>query len=525
MRWATVVLIATLRAAYDVVDFHFDISNAFQNTRTDEQARAPKTQKAARRLFCRQAPGFEERAPDGSKQVAEILVGFQGAIDAANLFGGEFIFDAVRDAGVRRCIWDRELFAWHYGPAVQNAGDLIKILAACRDRPAIDGAPPGWAVFGRHVDDGMGVASSQRVIDYLKSRIDLHWQMNISPWKKLIGFDCTISDLPAVGETPKRTSVTLSAIESMRRMFQHHVEDRMLIQPRHPYAGDIDDSPWGEEPPEGSPERAEFKAMQAKAASGIGWSIWGMRVHVNLVYPTVRLCGHMANLSFRDYKHWQHNIMHELARPRPLVIGPFAKTSLAISDRVIRPFSSALPDMGLHFFVDASLGYPRVADGIDEAPIAEGITNVRSHDGAKSITGIMGFLFGSPVFVLMQRQQLVSPDSTSSEIHAAGTAVCNAIIIANVLQEMDVPQVRPTPVFCDSQSTVFVANDAAAAKKSIWVSRRAAVLREAVDDGTIDFIKIPREDNVADYLTRPVTHAEYLHFAEYIWPEPNPQAP
>ena len=87
---------------------------------------------------------------------------------------------------------------------------------------------------------------------------------------------------------------------------------------------------------------------------------------------------------------------------------------------------------------------------------------------------------------------------------------------------MDIPQFRPIPVFCDSQSTVFVANDAAAAKKSIWVSRRAAVLREAVDDGTISFEKIAREDNVADYLTRPITHAEYLHFAAYIWPSLHP---
>ena len=57
VRWTTVELIVTIRAAYDVIDFHFDIANAFQSTRTDEHARAPKTQKAARRLFCRQA-GF-----------------------------------------------------------------------------------------------------------------------------------------------------------------------------------------------------------------------------------------------------------------------------------------------------------------------------------------------------------------------------------------------------------------------------------------------------------------------------------
>ena len=370
----------------------------------------------------------------------------------------------------------------------------------------------------------MGVASSQAVIDYLKSRIDLHWNMTITPWKKLIGFDCIISESPATYEAPPCTSITLSAEASMRRMFQAHVEDRMLIQPRHPYASDIDDSPWGEAPANGSPAHADFLSMQAKAASGLGWSIWGMRVHANLVYPTVRLCGHMANLSFKDYKHWQHSIMHELAHPHPLVIGPFPRASLAVATPVARPFTSEARDMGLHFFVDASLGYPRPVDGADTMPIADGVSNTRVHLGSKSVTGIIGFLFGSQIFVLMQRQQLTSPDSTASEIHAAGTAVCSAIIVANVLQEVDIPQLRPTPIFCDSQATVFIANDAAAAKKSIWISRRAAVLREAVDDGAILFLKIGRADNVADYFTRPVTHAEYLHFAHYIWPSLHPVA-
>ena len=79
-------------------------------------------------------------------------------------------------------------------------------------------------------------------------------------------------------------------------------------------------------------------------------------------------------------------------------------------------------------------------------------------------------------------------------------------------------QLRPTLIFCDSQSTVFVANDAAVIKKSIWVSRRAAVLRDAVDQGDVSFNKIERGDNVADYLTRAITHSELLHFMEYLHP-------
>ena len=40
-----------------------------------------------------------------------------------------------------------------------------------------------------------------------------------------------------------------------------------------------------------------------------------------------------------------------------------------------------------------------------------------------------------------------------------------------------------------------------------------------VDDGDVDFIKLPREHNVADYFTRPVTHQEYLHYEQYMWPQ------
>jgi hypothetical protein len=77
---------------------------------------------------------------------------------------------------------------------------------------------------------------------------------------------------------------------------------------------------------------------------------------------------------------------------------------------------------------------------------------------------------------------------------------------------------HPVPIFCDSQSTVFVANDAAAIKKSIWVSRRAAVLRDAVDLNEVKFLKIDRGDNIADYLTRANTHTELTHHMPYLHP-------
>ena len=76
------------------------------------------------------------------------------------------------------------------------------------------------------------------------------------------------------------------------------------------------------------------------------------------------------------------------------------------------------------------------------------------------------------------------------------------------------------PVFCDSQSTVFVARSATAIRKAVWAARRASVLREAVDAGVVVFIKIDERNNVADSLTKPVKRATLAHHMSYV----NPQA-
>ena len=65
-------------------------------------------------------------------------------------------------------MWDPQLFIFHYGPRVKSAGDLESVLAACAGMPCTEDAPCGWAIFGRHVDDGLGLASGQAVVDYMR---------------------------------------------------------------------------------------------------------------------------------------------------------------------------------------------------------------------------------------------------------------------------------------------------------------------------------------------------------------------
>ena len=62
----------------------------------------------------------------------------------------------------------------------------------------------------------------------------------------------------------------------------------------------------GQAPPEGSPERTDFDAMQAKVRSGLGASIWAMRAHNKLIYQTTFLCAFMSNPSAAVYQCWKH---------------------------------------------------------------------------------------------------------------------------------------------------------------------------------------------------------------------------
>ena len=83
------------------------------------------------------------------------------------------------------------------------------------------------------------------------------------------------------------------------------------------------------------------------------------------------------------------------------------------------------------------------------------------------------------------------------------------------MQELGIHMTEPTVVYCDSQSTIFVSNDATSVKRSVWLLRRAAVLREAVDAREFVFNKIGDPDNCADMNTKAIPLAKLKHLMSH----------
>ena len=67
-----------------------------------------------------------------------------------------------------------------------------------------------------------------------------------------------------------------------------------------------------------------------------------------------------------------------------------------------------------------------------------------------------------------------------AEITAAATEMHRVVPARGVLQEARVPQERATPVWIDSASTIFVATNRSAPKKSTWVRRKTEELPAAM---------------------------------------------
>ena len=115
-----------------------------------------------------------------------------------------------------------------------------------------------------------------------------------------------------------------------------------------------------------------------------------------------------------------------------------------------------------------------------------------------------------------QRQHLKAACAHTSEVVAASTFLNLLAPTNGTLQELSIRRGMPTPFYVDSISTVFVATDDKAIKKSVWLIRRAGVLRDGVTYNDIQALHVPEYNNIADPLTKYLTLAVWKRHMHYM---------
>ena len=488
MRSFTLKFMCALRGHYHVITFQFDVGNAFQTTRTDEDDSQP-------RLFTEQANGFVEYGANGERLVAEVLAAMQGRIDSARIFRYKFRADLIK-LGSRPCLWDPNAYELHIGPLSTSASNLEQILAACNSapQPPINGAPPGWMFFGIHVDDGPGICSIDgKLRDWLmRELIKLGWKMKCHHWMKVLGFT------PEIDE--KEGTCGLSAYPTVQAMAREHLGDSLTFSPKHPYAMSIGDLVCGEAPDEKSPEHAAYKLIMSKQRSLQGAGIWVSQVYPGILFANNFLCGFMHSPTEATYKACRHWLAHLLAFPMYPRWGTGIKRHLVMSNDPKPPFEGPI-EYGYYVCADASLPVPK---------------NTIPQSANRSFTGVVDMYGAAAVDITCVRQHLTSPDSHTAEIVAASTAQHGIVPKRGLQQEIHIPSADPTILYCDSQSAVFVAEENGRVRRSAWVLRRAAVLREGAELGDCKVIKIGEANNIADGFTKPIKHEVWKRHMNFI---------
>ena len=230
--------------------------------------------------------------------------------------------------------------------------------------------------------------------------------------------------------------------------------------------------------------------MQELSRKGLGVCIWLSNAYMQMVMPTNLLCRHMADPSHDTLKHLKAMIMHMVAFPHCNTYGGWGVVGLEQPVDLITPFSEGTKAMYFHYFSDSNLDIPSVSGGV-------------------------GMLAGGPIITRSANQHLAAPNSHAAEVVSAGDNLNSVMPVNGILQEIGIRQGASTPYYLDSNTTVFVSSNDAAAKKSVWMMRRVVVLHEGVTMSEITPIHITEKDMVADPLTKYLKQVVWARHMKY----------
>ena len=124
-------------------------------------------------------------------------------------------------------------------------------------------------------------------------------------------------------------------------------------------------------------------------------------------------------------------------------------------------------------------------------------------DKSKSTTGYVFILASGAVSWVSKLQSVVALSTTEAEYVAATQASKEAVWLKMVLEELGHKQ-DIIPLFCDSQSALYLARNPAFHSKTKHIRVQYHFVREKVEESTMDMKKIHTNDNLADFLTKAI---------------------
>lgn len=130
----------------------------------------------------------------------------------------------------------------------------------------------------------------------------------------------------------------------------------------------------------------------------------------------------------------------------------------------------------------------------------------RDLDERKSTSGFAFFMANAVFTWSSKKQPIVTLSTCEAEYVAANSAVCHAIWLRNLLENLGFPQESPTEVHVDNRSAIALAKNPVFHERSKHIDTRFHFIREHVKQKEVELVYCKSYDQVADIFTKPLKH-------------------
>ncbi|RWS18114.1 copia protein-like protein [Leptotrombidium deliense] len=125
-------------------------------------------------------------------------------------------------------------------------------------------------------------------------------------------------------------------------------------------------------------------------------------------------------------------------------------------------------------------------------------------------------LNGGTVSWLSQKQKCVSLSTTESEYIAAATTTKEMIWLRELLKELLHKSIDALAIYCDNLSAIKLVKNPEFHKRTKHIDVRYHFIREKQEEGIINILHVPSENQLADLLTKPLVPIKFHRLRSLI---------
>lgn len=139
-------------------------------------------------------------------------------------------------------------------------------------------------------------------------------------------------------------------------------------------------------------------------------------------------------------------------------------------------------------------------------------------DDTRSQTGYVFIMNGGAVDWKSAKQSTIAMSSKEAEYIAASEDAMEAVWIRKFISGLGVvpSNERPMDMYCDNSGAIIIANEPGVQKGAKHFRRKFHYIREVIEMGEINLIKVHTNDNLADPFTKPMSCTKHIEHARNI---------